>query len=660
MKSPLARTACFLSLSLFLSGCGNDPNPKPIHDEKPSGQPWLVRYGALSDEPRSLDPQFAYDEESQALLESVQDKLLEYDPMKTDPYEVVPCILESIPQPAQNPDGTVDYLCKIKPGIFFFDDPCFSGGKGREVVAADVQYAFQRICDPKVECPVSANLSEYVAGMDEAMNAAKNSGGVFDYDKMKVSGIEVIDAHTFKIHLLKPYPQIKYWLAMNFTCPVAREAVDYYDGQPHPDGPGGGMVTRPMFKFHPVGDGPFKIAEHVPNQRYRLVRNENYHTTVFPSGGWPAERDAVDRPLAGHPVPIVDEVDLTVFREALPMWLLARQGYLDRMGVMQDAFNALINVNKELAPEYAARGMSLIKVQDVSTFFANFNMQDPVLGPNKKLRQALSCAYNRQGEIDLLYGGVAPVAQQLIPPGIFGYQKDYQNPYGYDLEKAKRLIAEAGYPNGIDPKTGRPLELTMEVVAAGSDERVLAEYMQRQFEQLGIKIKVNENTFAREQEKQDEGNFQIDTGSGWGADYPDAENFFFLFTSNNLPPDGKNVCRYKNPEFDRLFAQMATMENSPERMEVIRKMNGILAEDCPVMFTFNKAYYVLVQPWAPVTHVNTLLVGGGLKYVTLDNALREQKRREWNPVAFWPIPLGLALALAGIIYAVRMNRRRNV
>ncbi len=145
------------------------------------------------------------------------------------------------------------------------------------------------------------------------------------------------------------------------------------------------------------------------------------------------------------------------------MWLLARQGYIDRMGVMQDAFNSLVTANKELAPKYAARGMSLIKLQEVSTFFANFNMQDPVLGTNKKLRQALSCAYNPQGFIDLLYGGAAPIARQLIPPGIFGYQKDFKNPYGFNLEKAKRLIAEAGYPNGIDPKTGQPLELTMEV-----------------------------------------------------------------------------------------------------------------------------------------------------------------------------------------------------
>jgi oligopeptide transport system substrate-binding protein len=597
--------------------------------------------------------------ESQIVLEPVQDCLLQYAAMKTDPYEVEPCLLESMPEITHNADGTVDYLCKLKKGIFYHDDPCFPGGKGREVVAADEQYTFQRICDPKVECPVSANLSEYVEGMSETMDAAKKNGDVFDYEKMKVSGVEVIDPHTFEIHLLKPYPQIRYWMAMFFTAPVAREAVQYYDGKPHPDGPHGETVNRPSFKLHPVGDGPFQIAEHVQGQRYRLVRNPNYHTTVFPSGGWPAERETVDRPLAGHALPLVDELQLTIFRDVLPMWLLTRQGYLDSMGVMHDAFNSLVSANKELTPEYAARGMKLEKIEEVSTFYFTFNMQDPLLGGNKKLRQALSCAYDPRGEIELLYGGVAPIAQQLLSPGIYGYQKDFKNPYAFNLEKAKRLITEAGYPNGIDPKTGQPLEITMDCVANSSDERLVAEYEQRQFQQLGIRVKIIENTFARSEEKQDEGNFQLSSGSGWGADYPDPEDYFFLFTSSNFPPQGKNVGRYKNEEFDRLFDKMATMDDGPARMEIVHRMNDILIEDCPIILNFNQAYYGLVQPWAPATQRNMLLQVG-LKYAYVDPVLREKKRKEWNPVAIWPLPIAAALVLAGLMYGVRLNRRRNV
>ncbi len=580
--------------------------------------------------------------------------------MKTDPYEVVPCLLESIPAHTQNADGSVDYLCKLKPGVFYHDDPCFPGGKGREVVAADEQYAFQRICDPKVECPVLENLSGYVEGMNEVVDAVKKNGGVLDYDKMKVSGVEIIDSHTFKLHLLKPYPQIRYWMAMHFTTPVAREAVEYYDGKSHPDGPHGEMRWLAMFSNPiPWGTVLFKIVEHIPGQRYRMVRNENYHTTVFPDGGWPAEQESLNRPLAGHALPLVDEVQITLFREQLPIWLLTRQGYLDRMGVMESTFNSIVTANKELSPEFAARGMKLIRVQEVSSFYLNFNMTDPVLGKNKKLRQALSCAYDPRGSIELLYGGVAPVAQQLLSPGIYGFQKDFKNPYGFDLEKAKRLIAEAGYPDGVDPKTGKPLEVTMDVVAESSDERVLAEYEQRQFQKLGVKVTVLENDFAGAQEKEDKGNFQIMTGSGWGADYPDPENYFFLFTSDNFPPTGKNIGRYKNEEFDRLFKQMATMDDGPERLEIVRRMNDILIEDCPIVLTWNKAYLVLSQPWAPPTHTNMMLEGG-LKYLPIDNAMREEKRQEWNRPAIWPIPVAILLAGVAIAYGVRMNRRRNV
>jgi len=653
-----AHVAFALAVVLLFYGCGNDPNPKPWREKRPDGSPWLVRYVYNTEEIRSLDPQVMYDEVSRRVLEPVQDTLLTYHIMKTDPYEIVPLLLQQMPERVSNADGTVTYLCRLQQGILYHDDPCFPNGRGREVVAADVQFAFQRLCDPALASPIFGTLAEYVAGMNEAAEAAKTKGR-FDYDQMKVRGIELVDAHSFKIHLLKPYPQILYWLAMHFTTPVAREAVEYYDGKEHPDGPNGKSVVRPLFSFHPVGNGPFKIVEWVRGQRFRFIRNESYRTAVFPSDGWPPEREAVNRPLAGHSLPLVDEVQMTIFREILPIWLLGRQGYLDRVGVMKDAVNTAITASRELTPKYAARGMKLERALEVSTFFLVLNMQDPLLGKNRKLRQALSCAYDPEGYSEMLYGGVAPVAQQLIPPGIYGYQKEFRNPYGANIEKARQLIAEAGFPAGRDPATGAPLEITMDVAAAGGEERQLAEYEQRQLEQLGIRVRVIENTFARLMEKEDQGNFQIAAGSGWGADYPDAENFLFLFYSGNFPPVGKNTGRFKNEEFDRLFEQVATMENTPERLELIKRMNAILIEECPIILNFNKAYYVLVQPWSPLTHMN-LLLEGGLAYLPVDPQMRETRRRQWNPVPKWPPFLAAGLVAVGIVYGVRLNRRRNV
>jgi oligopeptide transport system substrate-binding protein len=653
-------TALAAASLLFLAGCDNNPQQKPWKNKRDDGSPWQIYYGVMNGDVRSLDPQKSYDEVSQFILEPVQDCLLEYEVMKTRPYTLGPCLLEEVPKAEPGADGSVTYHCALKTGIFYHDDPCFPEGKGREVVAQDVQYAFQRLCDPKLESPFFSNLADYVQGMQEAYDAAKKTDGKLDFDKTKVSGIEVLDAHHFDLKLKKPYPQIIYWMAMHCTTPVAREGVEYYDGKSHPDGPHGEMAVRPLFEFHPVGNGAYQLEEWVRGQRFRLVRNENYKTMVFPSGGWPAELDPICRPLAGHALPLTDEVQLTAFRELMPEWLLMRQGYLDRFGAMKDAANSLVTATKELAPKWAKRGMKLSTSTDVSTFYMSFNMQDPVVGKNRKLRQAISCSYNPQGFIDLLYGGVAPVAQQLLSPGIAGYDPNFHNPYGFNVEKARRLIAEAGYPGGIDPKTGRPLEITLDGSATSAEERQLMEYTQQQIEQCGVKVNVVEDTFARLLEKEDEGNYQLLTGSGWGADYPDPENYFFLFYSKNFPPAGKNINRYKNPEFDQLFEKMATMENTPERLKIIKRMNEILIEDTPIILEFNKAGYVVSQPWAPRIQYNMMMPGGDVKYQPVNAAMRAEKQKEWNHQPKWPIAAALAGIAALLGCAIAINRRRNV
>lgn len=658
----------WLPLLVVLTGCGNDPNPPPLMQKRADGSPWITRYNAIPQDIKSLDPQHSYDMISSAIVEPVYDCLLTYNPFKTDPYEVMPQMLEAMPQKVANPDGTVTYTCRLQRDIHFHNDDCWPDGKGREVTAADVHYAFQRICDPKVESPFESIFADCVIGVDEAYKAAEKAGK-FDYERMRIPGIELVDRYTFRIKLKQPYPQIVYWLAMPATTPVAREAVEYYDGLEHEDTvtdfETGAKKTlrrvRPGFRFHMVGTGPFYVHDMVPAQRFRLVRTPGYHTERFPTSGWTPEFEAACRPLAGRSLPLVDEVQITIFNELLPPWILGRQGYLDRVAVQKAAASAAVTSTSELAPEYAARGMKLDPMLTVSTFYMSFNMEDPLVGKNKKLRQALSCAYDPQKFVDMLYGGVAPVAQQLLPPGVYGFQKDFKNPYGKNLEKGRRLLAEAGYPEGRDPATGRPLEITMDVSASGGEERQLYEYEQSEFEQLGVKMHIVENTFAAVLQKLDKGNYQIASGTGWGADYPDAENFFNLFVKRSVPPAGKNECRYTNPEFEALYAKMSSMEDTPERLELIKRMNDILIEDCPIILNFNKAFYTITQPWAPITHKNLLYpaeIMGGLRYQPVYPALREQKRREWNPVPKWPIGVAVVLVIAAIGYAVMLNQRR--
>ena len=489
----LSRLFIGVALLAALAGCNNNPHPRPLHETRADGTPWVVSYRAIGDDPRSLDPQFSYDTLGHAIISQVYEGLLQYSPFKTDPYELEPCLAEGMPRRIKNPDGTETYEIHLKRGVFFHDDPCFPGGRGRELTAADFVYTFQRIADPAVECPVLSTLQEFIAGLAPAYDEARLAKK-FDYSK-PTGAITVVDDHTLRLNLLKPYPQIQYWLAMPFTAPVPREAVEFYDGK---DG-------RDQFKFHPVGTGPYRMAQWSRSRLIRLARHERYAATRFPEGGWPSSDDALLRPLAG-----------------------------------------------------------------------------------------------------------------------------------------------AALPRAV----------TLDVIAGNAESRQRAEFDQLQFQQLGIRCKIEENTWSRFQEKQLRGLFELNTGSGWNADYPDPENFFFLFYSKNVPPQGSNYTRFSTPGFDRLFEQMATMDNGPERLEIIHRMTAILVEQCPIIFTFHPVTFALNQPWMPRLFDNAMLATA--KYTVVDPVLRERKIREWNYAPAWPLwALGGAVMLL-IAYAVVRARKSNL
>lgn len=653
---PIPRVRHFFLLALFflLAGCGNNPHPRPIRETRPDGTPWRVFYSAVGEDPRTLDPQVCYDTLSNTFVSNIYEGLLQYQPFRTDPYELMPCLAEAMPERVRNADGSESYLFHLQRGVRFHDDVCFPNGQGREVSAQDFAYTLQRIADPKTECPVLSTLSEFLPGLSEAYEQAKAAGKA-DYTRVPAC-ITVLDDHTFRINLSKAYPQILYWFAMPFLAPVPREAVEYYDGAWHEED----RAVRTQFKFHPVGTGAWQLVEWSRGRLLRLMRNAAYRTTAFPSGGWKAEDEGRFRSLAGTALPFMDEVQFAVIRESIPSWLLFRQGYMDRSGISKDVFNTVLTAGQELTPKYRERGIQLYKDIEPASFYSVFNMDDPVIGKNAKLRQAISCAYDAELDNQLFHNGREIIAQQLLPPGVVGHDDSFRNPYRqYDVALAKKLLSEAGYPDGRDPRTGQPLELSLDLTATGAEERQAAQFQKEQIEQLGIRVQLNENTWARLLDKMEHGQFQIYGGSGWNADYPDAENFFALFYSKNIPPQGANHGRYNNPEYDRVFDQMKTMDNGPERMALIARLNAILTKDCPFVLNFHPVSFSLSNPWTPRITSNAML-SNGLKYTQVDPVLRSQKEREWNHVTLWPLWAALGAATLGGATAVAWARRRNV
>jgi len=168
-----------------------------------------------------------------------------------------------------------------------------------------------------------------------------------------------------------------------------------------------------------------------------------------------------------------------------------------------------------------------------------------------------------------------------------------------------------------------------------------------------------ENLWDRLQDKMINGQFQI-TASGWEADYPDPENFFFLFYSKNVPPQGSNHSRYSNPEFDRIYEKMCSMDNTPERLELVHKLTAILNEDCPVVLLLHQVLFSLYQPWAEHIPSNPLAAYGAIKYETVDTALRNEQLRELNHPVPWPLYAGAFFIAVGVAYGIIWSLRRNV
>jgi oligopeptide transport system substrate-binding protein len=620
------------AIGLFLAGCSNDPYP-------PEGGKKIL-YAALGEDPRTLDPAQASDVLAGTVIAQMYEALYEYHYLKR-PYVLKPALAESMPEVSE--DG-LTFTVHVKKGVHYHDDPCFTetGGKGREVTADDFIYSIKRLADTANKPTGWWLFDEKVVGLnefhEEAVKRAER-GRPMDYD-MPVEGLKALDPYTLQIRLTKRYPQMKYVLAMSYTAAVPREAVEYYGED---------------FVNHPVGTGPFRLKEWRKRWRMILERNPTYRDDTYPTEGAPGDREAGLLDAAGQRLPIADEVFYTIMYEGQPAWIYFKQGYLDISGVGKDNFDEAVTPDKELSADFSARGIRLQKQHDSDVYYIGFGAQHPILGKNKKLRQAMSLAFDTDWRIEHLYRGQAIPAESPIAPGIFGYDPDFRNPYKrYNPEKARQLLAEAGYPGGFGPD-GKQLELTYEIGQAGPAAIQGAEAFVRDMDAIGIKIQMRTNTWAEFLNKAREGRLTL-FGLGWILDYPDPENFLQLLYGPSAAP-GPNNTLYDNPEFNRLFDQMQAMDDTPERLAIIHKMRDIVVEDAIWIPSVHSVDYILVHQWVR-NYKPHGITGGYLKYRDVDVALRSRLRKEWNRPNY-----GLLAAIVGAVFvcgAVLATFRRGM
>lgn len=569
----------------------------------------------------------------------------------------------------------------------------------RPLKAQDYALQVRRLADPRLSSPILSAMESYILGLDklhETLKAMleeeragrrktagpgynqekdeKNNPILLDYMKPDFPGIEVIDDLTYKVILKRKYPQILYWMCMHFFGPIPQEAVEFY-AQP--------AMAEKQFSLNrcPVGTGAYFLKVFRPNQLMILDENPNYHPDVYPDDGAPGDTNAGLLADAGKRVPFIKRQVFYFEREAIPNWTKFLQGYLDVSGISSHVFDQAIQIRgggePHLTGKMSGKGIRLITDVDTSFYYLAFNMLDDVVGgyePEKcKLRQAISIALDYNEYLDIFFNGRGLLGQGPLPPGIFGYRpgKKGANPFVDDwdpvrgrhvrkpIEVAKQLMKEAGYPDGRGPD-GRPLTLHYDH-AAGVDPwfRSRFDWMRRKLDQIGVRLKDRGTELARFRQKRRKGNWQV-AGSGWLADYPDPENFLFLFYGPNgkVKSGGPNALNYENPEADKLFEQLESMQNTPERRELIDKMVRIIQHDAPAVWMLHPVSYILCHEWYQNVKPHRMSYNT-MKYKRVDPVLRVKRQVQWNRPVLWPIAVLLAILVAGTIPAAITIHRRE-
>jgi ABC-type transport system substrate-binding protein len=699
--------------ALCISSCSGQPWNSPYPPQQAAQS---ILYSSFAERPNHLDPAQSYSSNEVVFTGQIYEPPLQYHFLKR-PYQLEPLTVTQMPQPYYldeegqrlPDDADVDkiaysvYDIEIRPGIRYQPHPAFARRDdgtyryhdlvaddlegvnflsdfqhtgSRELLAEDYVYQIKRLAHPRLHSPIFGLMADYIVGLREyakTLQAADQAGGngylaLSDYP---LEGAQVIDRYHYRIKLHGKYPQFRYWLAMPFFAPVPWEADVFYSRP--------GMKERNItLDWYPVGTGPYMLTVNNPNLQMVLERNPEFHGERYPEQGDPGDAEAGLLRDAGKPLPLIDKVIFSLEKEAIPLWNKFLQGYYDSSGVSSDSFDQAIRVGSggdiSLTPELEQQGISLNTAVSASIFYMGFNMQDPVVGGDSErarlLRQAISIVMDYEEYISIFANGRGIAAQGPLAPGIFGYVdgKDGINSYVYDWGKhgprrkpvsfAKKLLAEAGYPDGRDVQTGKPLALYLDTPAGGPDDAARLSWLRKQFAKLDIQLQIRDTDYNRFQDKMRKGTAQIFQW-GWNADYPDPENFLFLLYGKNskVEHNGENAANYVNPEYDRLFEQMTNMDNGPERQAVIDRMVEILRHDSPWVFGFHPKQFVLYHQWYHNAKPN-LMANNTLKYRRIDPALREQLRHDWNQPVVWPLAL-LALLLVALTVPAVIGYRRN-
>jgi oligopeptide transport system substrate-binding protein len=447
-------------------------------------------------------------------------------------------------------DDALTYTFILRKNIFFHDDDCFPNKKGREVTAKDFKYCFERICDPRTKSRGTWLFRDRIKGALEYINSIKDN----TLKVKEISGVQSLDDTTLVITLTKPFAPFLSILTMPYSFVYPREAVEFY---------------KENFGYHPVGTGPFKFVKWDFDRELVFEKNVNYWQKNAPI--------------------YLDGFKVTFTRSAETEYLDFKEGKLDYYSPTPEILNQVLDDSGKLKE---GNEFELIRQPWLNTVYLGIQLdkdmpggKDNILSDNKKLRQAINYAIDRQKIIKyiLKFKGV-PAEKGPLPVEMPGFSADVKG-YKYDKAKAIKLLEEAGYPNG----RGLTLKLT---ISNEETSKLMGEAIQAQLKDIGIDMELDFIQGSTLRSSQVGGEIAFWRGN-WGADYFDPENFMALFYSKNKTPNGPNYTHYSNPKTDSLYELGLKETDFLKRKAIYNEMENIIIDDSPWIFLiYNEIVYL--------------------------------------------------------------------
>ena len=532
-----------------------------------------------------FDPARINDNYSRLVTGHIFEALYGYDHLAR-PARIVPLTAAAMPEISAD---FRTWTIRLRPGIFFADDPAFKGQR-RELVADDYVYSFKRFVDPASKSPLWTSMSTWtILGLAALRAEAVEQKKPFDYDR-PIEGLRALDRHTLQIRLEEPRPRLIDSLAVSdLYGAVAREVVQHY----------GDRIPE-----HPVGTGPFRLARWRRSSLIVLERNPQYRERLWdaqPASG-DAEGQAIAARLRGRRLPLIDRVEISIIEENQPRWLSFLNGESDFIERVPGEFVNVAYPGGRVAPNLARRGIRAQRqlVSDVTLTI--FNMEHPVIGglaPERvALRRAICLGTDVAREIRLVRRGMAIPAQGPLMPHTTGYDPAYRSEGSeYNPARAKALLDLYGYTDRDgdgwrEQPDGQPLTLVLDT-QPDSLSRQFDELFQRNMSALGLKMSFNTAKWPENLKAARTGKFMI-----WSIAYAaaggDGQGSLARFYSKQAGQ--QNLSRFALPEFDALYDRAQGLADGPERTALFDRARRLAVAYAPYKHHVHRYVLDMMHP----------------------------------------------------------------